>query len=577
MLAPLPMTDAAALRAPAEGTVRPRPGWRPAPRHRLRDAPGWERWVAIGVLVVLVALPLLSAAIVLQQGWRPSGDNALIGLRVRDVLDGRFPLVGQPSTGENFGSGVESSHPGPIEFYVIAPFVLLLGPVVGLALGAGAINAAALASVGWLAFRRGGLPLQLIAAFVVVLLARSLGGNFLHDPVSSNVGALMALALMFASWSIIAGDLRVAPLFVAVGTFALQDHLSFLGTGAPLVLVALGLGAWWARRIAQRTSGAAWLRPRLLLAGAIGVVLWLPVVIDQLWRSGNVGAIVRTFTSEGGESSGAGFGFERLAEALAPWPIFARRVAPLGWLHTPSTHELVGGYLVFLAVIVLGVLHARHRRTDLATMALVVVIAALTGLYTAIGLPDGAGVKAANLRWMWTVSAFAWIALAWLVWNLLPALAREIVGLPAVVIGGAGMVVGIVAVVVSIGLPTDRDGTIAEGTDALAARVSDELPEGRYRVTFAGGAVVLSIGPALVHDLEHDGDELFVDIGPFTRAYGDHRAFDGQEVDGTIVISAEAADAYPEGTRLLGRETFQVNRNDDETQTIRVFLTEDAP
>ena len=127
-------------------------------------------------------------------------------------------------------------------------------------------------------------------------------------------------------------------------------------------------------------------------------------------------------------------------------------------------------------------------------------------------------------------------------------------------------------------LATDRDGTIARETTDLVDRVEAQLPEGagRYRVTYAGGPVGLSIGPAIFHDLEQDGHVVYIDNGEFNRAYADHRAFDGQRVDGTILISSEATDAYPEGTRLLARHAFHVNPNDRELQTIRVFLQEGA-
>lgn len=534
------------------------------------------------ILVGLALVPILSAVIVLQQGWRPSGDNALIGLRARDVLNGHIPLVGQPSTGENFGSGVASSHPGPIEFYLIAPLIALLGPVIGLALGAALINSAGLVAIGWLAMRRGGMPLMLIASLGAALLGRSLGGNFLHDPVSSNVGALCALALLFASWSIIAGDIRTLPVFVVIGTFTLQDHLSYLGTGAPVVLMAIVMGTWWIRRTLQRASDTSWVRPRLIVSGVLAAVLWLPVVLDQLVGSHNLSAIIETFTS--GKTSdpaskgpeGFGFAAKRLAEALAPWPIFSRRLGgPIGWLHTPATHEMIGGYVVLLAVIVLGVIFFRRRRTDLAAMAAVVVLAAAAGFYTAMKLPGGAGVKASNLRWMWTVSAFAWIALAWLIWNLLPVLWQEVVSIPALVFGSCAVVLALASIVSSANLATDRDGTIAVDLDSLMAGVKRELPEGRYRVTYEGGSVVLSIGPALVHDLDNRGDQVYLDVGPFNRAYGDHRTYTDQEVDGTVLVTAEASGGFPPGSRLLGRKTFRVNKNDEDLTTIRVLLTKD--
>lgn len=577
-------TSSASTAAPSGARVRatddavapaPRRSFRPAEIHRMSELPERQLWIARGVLVALAVLPMLSAVIVLAQGWRPSGDNALIGLRVHDVLTGHFPLIGQPTTGENFGSGIETSHPGPIEFYLVAPFVAVLGPIVGLAVGAAAINAAAFVGTGWLAFRRGGFGLMGVAVLATIAMSRSLGGNILHDPVSSNVGSFVAFTLLFACWSIIAGDLRVTPVFVLCGTFALQDHLSYLGTGSPVVLVSIVIGIWWLVRIRRRAADTSWVRPMAIASGVVAFVLWLPVIVDEIWGDHNINAIIQTFTGKRTAGEGAAFALERLAVALAPMPAFSRRFGPLGYLHTPNTVELVLGYAVLVAIIALGVVFYRRRDTARAAMALVTVLAAIAGTYTAVKLPVGAGIQASNLRWMWTVSAFAWTTLAWMVWALLPRFWRDVLRQPGLAAAALALLLVVAGTLRTVNLSTDRDGDMADETGQLIDRVKQELPEGTYRVTYAGGSVVVSVGPALVHDLDYRGDTILMDIGPFTRAYADHRGFDGQEVDGTIVVSAEANAAYPEGTKLLARQEMRVNRKDADVNTIRVYLVDD--
>lgn len=566
-----PVDDAAA--ADEQRTSAAKRRWRPARTFLVADLTAGERRIFLALLIVVSALPLFSAAIVLTQGWRPSGDNALIGLRVHDVLTGHFPLIGQPTTGENFGSGIPTSHPGPIEFYLVAPFAALLGPVVGLAMGAALINTAAFVAVGWLSFRRGGLGLMFLASLVAVAMARSLGGNILHDPVSSNVGSVVALALLFAVWSIVAGDLRTVPVFVMLGSFALQDHLTYLGTGAPLVLLALVLGGWWYRQT-RRRSKAEWLRSRMLIGLGVGLVLWLPVFYDEIFGDHNLTAILKTFTGKRTAGEGIVFALGRVAEAFAPVPVFARRIGPLGYLHKPAPHEWVLGYLVLGAIVALGIHFYRQRRTDMTALALVTVVASAAGAYTALKLPVGAGIQASNLRWMWTVSAFAWMALIWMIWAVLPAFARDVVRAPALVAGACAMALAVLAVLGTVSLDEDRDGSTAQATTELVNRVKGQLPEGTYRVKYAGGPVVVSVGPALVHDIDHRGDRIYMDIGPFTRAYGRHRAFDDQKVDGTLFVTAEAVTAYPKGTRLLGRQSFRVNRTDKDLLTIRVYLVD---
>ena len=578
---PAPDGDQSTVKRPAPAPASGWRGWvrtlRPSTPHSVQDLPAAQQTAYAAILVGLALLPILSAVIVLMQGWRPAGDNALIGLRVHDVLTAHFPLIGQPTTGENFGSGIATSHPGPIEFYLVAPFVAVLGPIVGLAVGAAAINAVAMAGVAWAAFRRGGLGLMTLAALGTVAMARSLGGNLLHDPVSSNVGAVMALLLLFLAWSVLAGDLRAIPAFVFAGTFALQDHLTYLGTGTPVVLMAIVAGLWWSRQVWKRSRSNEWLKRRLRVGGIMGVVLWFPVLFDEAFGDHNLTAIFRTFTGKRTASEGVGFAAKRLAEAMAPWPMFSRRFGPLGYLHTPDTRELVSGYLVLAAVAGLGAYFAWRKRTDLAAMAAIALVAAIAGAYSSVKLPVGAGIQASNLRWMWTASAFVWVTLAWLVWQALKPAWRHFLDVPAVALCGLALALAASGVVGSVDLQTDRDGRIAPDTTALIERVKQMLPKGRYRVTFAGGSVVVTVGPALVHALDYRGDILRIDGGPVSRAYAEHRMYEkGDKVDGTLLVSAEADASYPEGTKLLARQSFEVNRQDAAVNVIRVYLLEGA-
>jgi hypothetical protein len=85
--------------------------------------------------------------------------------------------------------------------------------------------------------------------------------------------------------------------------------------------------------------------------------------------------------------------------------------------------------------------------------------------------------------------------------------------------------------------------------------------------------VVISVGPAVVHDLDDRGDTLFVDLGPFSRAYGAHRQDHGQAVDGVLRITSEAEEGDPAGGRLVAEQEVLVNRtSSQERDTIRVYV-----
>src|SRR3954452_2495683 len=130
------------------------------------------------VAVAITLLPLLVAAIalivVVRGDYLPSSDHALTEMHVRDV--GHHPvLVGLYSRDD-------WSHPGPMLFYVLAPFHWLTGgSAIGLGLGALCINAASITGMAMVARRRGGTALMVSTLLVVALVMRTLGAEFLRD------------------------------------------------------------------------------------------------------------------------------------------------------------------------------------------------------------------------------------------------------------------------------------------------------------------------------------------------------------------------------------------------------------
>ena len=93
----------------------------PMPRrgHRIDELNGVARWAVIVAVAGFAVVPFTSAAIALAQGWQPTGDVAVIGLRSRDVAGAEIPLLGQTSTAEEL-TGTPANHPGPIEYWVLA-------------------------------------------------------------------------------------------------------------------------------------------------------------------------------------------------------------------------------------------------------------------------------------------------------------------------------------------------------------------------------------------------------------------------------------------------------------------------
>src|SRR5918998_3083802 len=102
----------------AGGVAEPSPAWR---------SPSLV--IAFAVVLVPMAVAIVE---VLGRRWTPAGDVALEMLQVSEVGTAHTPLTGAWSRwGWN--------HPGPLLFYVLAPFTWLFGNV-GALVGVTAIN-----------------------------------------------------------------------------------------------------------------------------------------------------------------------------------------------------------------------------------------------------------------------------------------------------------------------------------------------------------------------------------------------------------------------------------------------------
>ena len=111
------------------------------------------------------------------------------------------------------------------------------------------------------------------------------------EPVPA--GALLA-AFLLAVWSVVLRDVRMLVVVAVVGSFCMQTHISYLGLVGGLGLVAVAAAGyhWFRADRQQRRRDSKW----ILVAVALGVVLWIPSIIDQLSHSpGNL--VARRTTS----------------------------------------------------------------------------------------------------------------------------------------------------------------------------------------------------------------------------------------------------------------------------------------
>ncbi len=360
------------------------------------------------LFTLLVALAVLPAAVTMLRlvgaHWHPPSDYSLEMLKIRDVFGRHTPLTGVQS---RFGW----DHPGPLMFWVLAPFYRAFGNT-GVLFGTGIVNGLAVVASVALARRRGGVMLAALVTLVLLVLCWALGPNLLVDPWNPWIAVLPFFTFVLVAWSVAERDLAMLPWAVAVGSFVVQTHVGY----APLVLGAGAVAAVLAltpKGHAERAHAdvVKW----LIVAAAVAVALWLAPLFQQLFgHPRNLSAIVHYFRHPTEKAVGLRFGFGLMGTELrpiGPW-ITAKDTGPFGFATDSSTSSAL---LLLAAVLGAGAYawargNARAGRFALSMFGLAWIGVVAGGRVT--GVPWNYLV-----RWWWVVAALLWCSLAWsLVW-----------------------------------------------------------------------------------------------------------------------------------------------------------------
>ncbi len=382
-----------------------------------RAHPPTRRLLLAGAGIALVPLIVSAIAMVVRgHGIHPWGDQALLELDVRDV--GRhFVLTGAYS---RFGW----RHPGPLEDYLLAlPYRLVGERSVGIYLGALLINGAAIAGIVHVARRRAGAALVVWSTFVVVLLVRTFGPNAVRNPWTPYATVIPCLLMILLGWSLVEGDVWSLPLAVATGSFLVQSHVEYSALVG--VLIGGGLVILAARALSE--PGRRALRKLVnvtLLAVGIGVVLWIPPVVQQLTHNpGNLGLLVRFFRQQH-----PGHSMSTALHVIAgEWSWRPNWLVHWGAVH-PTTGELDTASFPLPIVLApyLAALVASWRRAPSARNLLLVV--AVCWAVALVSVTHIVGpLYPYLLRWLDALGAATWLATGWALW-LAFAAARERVG-----------------------------------------------------------------------------------------------------------------------------------------------------
>ncbi|HEY3724477.1 MAG TPA: hypothetical protein VGN59_14085 [Acidimicrobiia bacterium] len=498
-----------------------------SPRAAARsDGSTWLLGAAIAV--ALVPLVVSAVAVLLHGDGAFIRDQALMEMSVRDVA--HHPVLIGLYSRDGW------SHPGPLISYTLAPFYWLAGESPsGMLVGALAINGAAIAGMGVLARRLGGLPAALLVLLGAATVAHALGTQVLLDPWVCYVTVLPFGFFCVVAWAMVAGRAWAFPVAVALASWLTQTHVGY----APLTAPALVLGAgclWWAARRSgdrermRRAYGA------LGLGAGVLVVLWALPVWDQIFGTGNLGAVVRWFTAGGQETHTVAEGSRIVLGQLAvvpDWVTGTRRVGVLGETTLRTTTLWPVLLVLFVGAWVAAWKGRRGPLLQLAAVVTVTTLVAIVAVARTIGI-----MFEYRLLWTWIVGMLAGVVIVWSVWA---ALAERFPWLVARVLVPATM--ALIAVVAVAGLVDAAENTTPAVYSAATLRVTREL---RDKLAGRPGQVVLASRSqisdgylaGLLVALEREGVDARIASDPVGR-FGHGRVQDDRSVQAKLVVLAD--------------------------------------
>jgi hypothetical protein len=513
---------------------------RPTDRPPALIGPGPDRAIAIAITAVVLA-PLV-AAVVTRVGrpYLPVQDYAVIDLRVRDVLSRDIPLVGPYS---RYGW----DHPGPLVYWLVAPFAALFGsPAWATQVGFVLLDAAAVVWTAVLTWRRRGL--WSVALWMAVLAASFgvLGSSAVLSPWGPNVALAWFVLFACQVWLIAGDDVWVLPQAAAVGTFLVQTHVGY----APLVVA----GAAFVAPAVWRAAGRRWrgvVRLRWVRWSAVvGVVLWLPALVETITDPpGNLVRVAdKTLLHPASPKIGLGTALGVLAAPFRPRPSWLGGTTPFDQLQLTAV-AVGAAWLVVPVAVIVGAGWLAHRAGDRDGRRLM----ALAGVLLAAGLLALVGVQGAPFTYLfyWREALAALIGFgAVTVVIRWAARTRPRLALAIPILGGLVVLAASVPLarqVATAPIELDQYGPVTQDLlDQLEATGQPTAPV----LLRAAGTTLGGVHGGVLDELDRRGAPVRVDGGqPFQ--YGHHRIATPADVD-AIWYVAEESDAVAQLSAIPG-------------------------
>lgn len=493
--------------------------------------------IVAAILTAIVIWPLLDAGrAALELVWRPSGDWAVLTMRVEDV--GRHtPLVGPYS---RFGW----NHPGPLMYWLLAfPYHLFGDKPEALLAAAATLNALTVAALSAVAWRRGRLPLVALTMTATAILIHAMGPAMIRDPWNPFITLLPLALTVYLVWSVIEGDFWMWPPLAFLVSFELQSHIGYLPMLAMLGVSVFAI-AWRRKSFNTLLPTSAKQRWWVLgLSSAVVIGCWLPVLLDQVAGTGNLGAIAHYFLTNGDSPAGFGTAFHVAADQLrfpsAPW-LGRSELAGLDG-------ALLGSGLAALVVPILSMtgslwLAVRMRVLAALRLQLVVIATALGGLIATARVTGP--LFDWVVRWWWVIACLWWLSIIWVLWSVLyerittQSMQRIATGLLAVIatvvtLAATGPITSATS---STPPPSPSTGIVLDG---FLQQTLDALQGSGPLLVVTTGSVRGDYGDALRLQLERAGIQVVAESNMISHL-GPQRSESNRTPVGTLwIVSAD--------------------------------------
>ncbi len=468
--------------------------------------------------VAVVGLPLVVAVIALHgTSWFPVLDLAMTEFRVRDVFGANTPLIGLPGRIGEYPN--EGSHPGPLSFYLLAPTYRALGASSwALEAATVVVHLAAIATALWIGARRLGWRGVLAVAALLTVVVRGYGQVQLTQPWNPYLPLLAWIVVLLATWAIFCGDHRMLIPLVVAATLCAQTHVPYLPLGAGMVAagaIAVGLQL---RRSAPGDRGGE-IRS-LLWAAGIGVVLWVPPLVDQAVNDpGNIRQLLSHFGSPPEAAIGVVEGAKVVLRHLDVWGGIGGQL--LGTDTFSDSRSVAGGAVTLALWAAAAVASWRVGSSQLRALHVTVAVALALNFVSAARIFGRVWFYLTLSIWGIAVvmaGAIAWSAVA--LWRHWQPSRRSTILTATVAVAAVVAVTGSLASTLSFASAEHPEERLSTAVGALSGPTYDAVAagvgaatgvDGSYVVRWSDAADIGSPGYGLLDELERRGLDVAAD------------------------------------------------------------------